>query len=112
MNELKDVVFAINSNSAPIPDSLSGNFYHSCCDIIKDDLLLMVIDFLAGNQIPKAITHTCLILVPKVDFPQAFNELRPFSLNNFSCKIISSLINHRLSKIMNKLISPNQIDFI
>lgn len=86
--------------------------YQSCWDIIKDDLLLMVLDFFAGNQIPKAITHTCLILIRKVDCPQTFNDLRPISLSNFSCKIISSLLNQRLSPLLHKLISPNQTGFI
>ncbi|KAM3288257.1 hypothetical protein P3S67_021687 [Capsicum chacoense] len=66
----------------------------------------------SGNQIPKAITHTCLILIPKVECPQTFNELRPISLNNFSCTIISSLINKKLSLLMDKLIFPNQTSFI
>lgn len=72
----------------------------------------MINGFLAGNQIPKAITHTCLVFIPKVDNVQAFNDLRPISLSNFSCKIISSLMNKQLSPLMNKLISPNQIGFI
>nr|XP_033510896.1 uncharacterized protein LOC117275700 [Nicotiana tomentosiformis] len=112
MEELKDVVFSLSPSSAPGPDGLSGRFYHSCWDIIKDDLLLMISDFFEGNQIPKAITHTCLILIPKVDNPHAFNELRPISLSNFSCKIISSLVNQRLSPLMNKLISPYQTGLI
>ncbi|XP_019227829.1 PREDICTED: uncharacterized protein LOC109209105 [Nicotiana attenuata] len=112
MEELKAVVFSMSPSSAPGLDGLSGKFYHSCWDIIKDDLLLMINDFFAGNQIPKAMTHTCLILIPKVDNPQAFNELRPIILGNFSCKIISSLMNQRLSPLMDKLISPYQTGFI
>lgn len=72
----------------------------------------MILDFFAGNQIPKAITHTCLTLFPKVDCPQSFTELRPISLSNFSCKIISKMMNQRLSPLMQKLVSPNQTGFI
>ncbi|XP_075112636.1 uncharacterized protein LOC142182308 [Nicotiana tabacum] len=85
MEEFKVVVFSTSPSSALGPD---------------------------GNQIPKAMTHTCLILIPKVDNPLSFNELRPISLDNFSCKIISSLVNQRLSPFMNKIISPYQIGFI
>lgn len=112
MEELRDVVFSMSSNSSPGPDGFSGKFYHFCWDIIKDDLLLMISDFFAGNLIPRSITHTCLILIPKVDSPQAFTDLRPISLSNFSYKIISSLMNKRLSILMNNLISSNQTGFI
>ncbi|XP_019266683.1 PREDICTED: uncharacterized protein LOC109244105 [Nicotiana attenuata] len=86
MEELKDVVFSMSSQSAPGPDGVSGKFYHSCWEIIKEDLLLMVLDF--------------------------FAELRPISLSNFSCKILSKLVNQRLSPLMQKLVSPNQTGFI
>nr|XP_009626730.1 uncharacterized protein LOC104117382 [Nicotiana tomentosiformis] len=65
-----------------------------------------------GTDIPKALTHTFLVLLPKMDSPQSFTELRPISLSNFSCKIISKLMNQRLSPLMQKLVSPNQTGFI
>lgn len=74
--------------------------------------MLMILDFFAGNQIPKAFTHTCLVLIPKVDYPQSFTKLRPISLSNFSCKIMSKLVNQRLSPLMQKLVSLNQTGFI
>nr|XP_016484268.1 PREDICTED: uncharacterized protein LOC107804843 [Nicotiana tabacum] len=45
IEELKDVVFSMSSQSAPSPDEVSAKLYHSCIDI------------------PKALTHTCLKLV-------------------------------------------------
>ncbi|XP_009621758.1 uncharacterized protein [Nicotiana tomentosiformis] len=47
-----------------------------------------------------------------VECPQSFTELRPISLSNFSCKILSKLVNWRLSPLMQKLVSPNQTGFI
>lgn len=44
---------------------------------------------------------TCLILISKMDNPRAFTDLLPISLSNFSCKIISSLVNRRLNSLMN-----------
>nr|XP_009784190.1 PREDICTED: uncharacterized protein LOC104232631 [Nicotiana sylvestris] len=60
-------------------------------------------DVVFCTDMPKALTHTCLVLLPKVDSPQSFTELRPISLSNFSCKIISKLMNQRLSPLMQKL---------
>lgn len=44
MDEIKDVVFSMSSKSNLGTDDLSGKFYHSCWDIIKHDLLLMIYD--------------------------------------------------------------------
>ncbi|XP_019237050.1 PREDICTED: uncharacterized protein LOC109217274 [Nicotiana attenuata] len=49
MEELKVVVFSLSPSSAPGPDGLSGKFYQSCWDIIKEDLLLIVSDFFAAD---------------------------------------------------------------
>ncbi|OIT20481.1 hypothetical protein A4A49_65757, partial [Nicotiana attenuata] len=43
MSELKEVVFSMNPNSAAGPDGMNGKFYQSCWDIIKEDLLLVVL---------------------------------------------------------------------
>lgn len=72
----------------------------------------MVLDFFAGTQMPRSFTHTCLVMIPKVECPQEFTDLRPISLGKFSCKIISKLLNNRLAPLMHKLISPYQTGFI
>lgn len=72
MEEVKEVVFSVDSQSAPGPDEVTGRFYQSCWEIIKEDLLIMILDIFASSEIPKALTHTCLILLPKVECPQAF----------------------------------------
>lgn len=46
MEEIKEVVFLGSSQSAPGPDGVSGKFYHSCWEIRKEDLLLMIFYFL------------------------------------------------------------------
>ena len=38
MDELKQVIFSTNPNSAPGPDGFGGMFYQSCWNIIKFDL--------------------------------------------------------------------------
>nr|XP_009608741.1 uncharacterized protein LOC104102667 [Nicotiana tomentosiformis] len=112
MEELKDIVFSMSSYSAPGPDGISKKFYHTCWEIIKDDLLLMVLDYFAGTELPRSFTHTCLIMIPKVDCPQKFTEFRPISFSNFSCKIISKLMNYKLTPLIQKLVSPCQAGFI
>ncbi|XP_060182093.1 uncharacterized protein LOC132611726 [Lycium barbarum] len=112
MQELKDTVFSMDPGSAPGPNGMTGIFYHKCWDIISTDLLNMIIEIFKGGIINRAISHSCLILIPKVKSPQAFSDFRPISLSNFSCKILSKLINGRLTSIMDKIISQNQSGFM
>ncbi|XP_075097863.1 uncharacterized protein LOC142175183 [Nicotiana tabacum] len=91
MEELKAVVFSMSPSSAPGPDGLFGKFYHSCWDIIKDDLLLMINDFFAGFIKGSSITENIMMtqnmvhnitkpstngnVVLKVDMPKAYDRV-------------------------------------
>ncbi|XP_015160504.1 uncharacterized protein [Solanum tuberosum] len=45
IEELRQVVFAMNPNSAAGPDGIGGKFYQACCSIIKEDLMAAVQSF-------------------------------------------------------------------
>ncbi|WMV30181.1 hypothetical protein MTR67_023566 [Solanum verrucosum] len=112
MEELKQFVFAMNLNSAAGPDGFGGKFYQACWSIIKEDLLEVVQSFFCGNNMPKFMTHACLVLLPKNEQPIRFKDLRPISLSNFSNKIISKLLSMRLATFLPLLVSNNQSDFV
>ncbi|XP_070019658.1 uncharacterized protein [Nicotiana sylvestris] len=57
-------------------------------------------------------SHTCLVLIPKIDAPETFSDLRPISLSNVSSKIISKILSRRLNPLLTKLISNNQSGFV
>ncbi|KAK6780088.1 hypothetical protein RDI58_022272 [Solanum bulbocastanum] len=112
MEELKEVVYSMNPNSAAGPDGMNGYFFQNCWDIINKDLLAVIQAFFSGQMIPKYITHACLVLLPKVKHPNKLSEFRPISLSNFTCKIISKILCLRLTPILPNLISPNQSGFV
>ncbi|KAK6782003.1 hypothetical protein RDI58_019799 [Solanum bulbocastanum] len=112
LEELKDVVFSMNPNSAAGPDGMNGNFYQNCWHIIKHDLLEVIQAFFCGQMIPKYFSHSCIVLLPKVSNPTKLREFRPISLSNFISKIISKLLSGRLGPILPELISPNQSGFV
>nr|XP_019067280.1 uncharacterized protein LOC109119268 [Solanum lycopersicum] len=89
MDELKEVVFSMNPNSAAGPDGMNG-----------------------GQMIPKYFSHSSVVLLPKVNNPNKLTEFRPISLSNFTSKIISKLVSNRLSPILPSLISANQSGFV
>ncbi|XP_070020722.1 uncharacterized protein [Nicotiana sylvestris] len=112
IQELKEIVFDMSFDIALGPNGMSRLFYHHCWDIIAEDLHNMILDFFNGSCLPRSILYSYLILVPKVKSPQEFFEMRPIRLSNFSCKIISTMLNSRLSKIINNLVSHNQTSYM
>ena len=64
----------MNPHSAPGPDGFGTKFYQACFDIIKKDLMDVVKSFFNGSMMPRYMTHSCLILLPKVDHPSRLKE--------------------------------------
>jgi len=108
VEEIKKVVFELNSDSASGPDGFTGHFYQVCWDIVGRDVVNVVEAFFNGSTLPKSITHTNLVLLPTKKVIQSFSNIRPISLSNFLNKVISRVIHDRLERLLPRLISPNQ----
>ncbi|KAL0448794.1 UNVERIFIED_CONTAM: hypothetical protein Slati_1435800 [Sesamum latifolium] len=61
---------------------------------------------------PRSFTATTIVLIPKVDSPQTWNDFRPISLCNVTNKILSKLLYRRISQALPELISPSQSGFV
>lgn len=71
-------------------------------------MVKFVQSFFEGKRLTKFYAHTCMVLIPKVQSPSNFAELRPISLSNFSAKIISKVLVGRLNPLLPRLISEHQ----
>lgn len=60
---------------------------------------------------PKA-TCSNMVLIPKVQNPRKFAELKPISVSNFCYKIIARVMLDHLNKCLHKLIAPEQAGFV
>lgn len=109
--EVKQVVFSLNADSASEPDKFSRQFYQSAGKLLKKTLRTWLKHFY-GYELPRYLTHTNLVLIPKKKVVTNFGDLRPISLNIFSNKIISRIINDRIIKVLPRLISSYQADFV
>lgn len=110
--EVKQVVFSMNPNSAVGPIGMSGKFFHICWDITKNGLFKVVVAFFCGHSMLKYMTHSFLVLIPKVEHPNKLSKFRPISLRNFSNKIIYKLLSIRFSLILENHILENQSGFV
>lgn len=71
-----------------------------------------VLEFFRGKSLTKFFSHTCLVLIPKIDTPSCFSDFIPISLYNFTNKIIFKILSLRLNPLLHKLVSINQSNFV
>ncbi|XP_060194976.1 uncharacterized protein LOC132624175 [Lycium barbarum] len=70
-----------------------------------------MIAFFDEQTLPKSITHTSLILLPKKNSIETFADVRPISLSKFINKVISRMVQDKLECLLPSIISPNQFGF-
>nr|XP_027124187.1 uncharacterized protein LOC113740870 [Coffea arabica] len=110
--EIREVVFAMEVNSAPGPDGFGVGFYQVCWSIIKDDLVAAISVFFQGVGQPRGWSSALLVLIPKVEGACQWRDFRPISLCNVNSKIISKILATRLNKVLPQIIAPWQTGFV
>ncbi|XP_075109126.1 uncharacterized protein LOC142180920 [Nicotiana tabacum] len=110
--EVKQAMYGLNGDSAGGSDGFNGCFFHSCWDIVGEDVMDMVKAFFNGQDLPRFITHTNLVLLPKKKEVITFSDMRPISLSNFINKVFSRVIHERLAGLLRNLISDEQAGFV
>ncbi|XP_027158138.1 uncharacterized protein LOC113759763 [Coffea eugenioides] len=66
---------------------------------------------MCGVPIPRSISSTLIVLLPKVDASRTFSDFRPISLCTFVNKVFTKILSNRLKSVMPLLISPEQSAF-
>lgn len=112
IGEVWQVIQQLNPDSAPGNDGFTGHFYRACWDTIKTDVYEVVVDFFRGGYLPRTITDTSLVLIPKVQDASSISEYMPISLCNFSRKIVSKILANILSVLLPKLVTQEQEGFV
>lgn len=72
----------------------------------------MVIAFFFGGKLPRFITHTNLVLLPKKLVVNNFSDLRLILLSNFITKIFSRIVHERIKSIFPDIVSKEQASFV
>lgn len=87
IEEVQKIVFEMDGNSAARPDEFTEKFFQVAWDIVETNIYEQVLNFFCGADIPRGITSTFIVLIPKVSNPQDFTQYRPISLCNFINKL-------------------------
>ncbi|KAK4409423.1 hypothetical protein Sango_0015300 [Sesamum angolense] len=107
--DIKEVVFSINKDIVVGPDGFSSAFFQASWDTIAEDVCTAVTDFFRGTPMPRSFTATSIILIPKNDSPQSWSEFIPICLCNVTNKILSKLLDTKISQALPDLISPSRV---
>ena len=107
--EVKLALFAIHPKKA---DGMTALFYHKLWDIVKDNLIRMVNQFLLHGEMANGLNDTNICLIPKTTRPNEMSQIRPISLCNVSYMIISKVLCQRLRKFLPDRISETQSAFV
>lgn len=112
MEEVKAATFQLGASKAPGPDGLTGMFYQSHWEVIKEDIYRAVQNFFSSGSLPVALNRTAITLIPKTPNPECLDQYRPISLCNYAYKIFSKVLANRLKPLLPVLISEEQSAFV
>ena len=62
--------------------------------------------------LPEGVNHALLVLVPKVQHSESLAQMRPISLCNVGCKVVTKILTNRLNDVMDGIIASNQSSFV
>lgn len=112
LEEIKDVVFDMKTNSAPGPNGFGVIFFRKYWEIIKGDIYSMFKDFHLGRLDIKRLNYGVITLIPKLKEANTIRQYRPICLLNVDYKIFTKVLTNRLVPVARKVVGRNQIGFI
>jgi hypothetical protein len=110
--EIYQTIISLGLNKAPGPNGMTGLFYKTYWNIVKNQVVTSIQSFFRGGYMLKEFNHTNIALILKIDNPSQMNHFRPISLTNFNYKIISKILSNRFKPLLQKIISPTQSAFL
>ncbi|CAM8926233.1 unnamed protein product [Rhodiola kirilowii] len=110
--EVRNALFQMCPTKAPGPDGFSALFYQKCWNIVKADVVEVVLRCLNSKILDRELNSTNIVLIPKVKDALSLEQFRPISLCNVIMKIISKSLVNRLQRCLDKVISSNQSAFV
>ena len=112
MEEVKQVVFGMEKNTASGPDHLPMEFFQICWDVIKQDLMDMFEEFYESKLDLSRLNYGTITLIPKIKEANQIQQYRPICLLNVVFKFFSKTLMLRLESVMERIINKGQTAFL
>ncbi|XP_065859834.1 uncharacterized protein [Euphorbia lathyris] len=103
---------SIGATKAPGIDGIPASFYHKHWDTVKEGIYSFIIGVFSGSNDIRLVNKTLLVLIPKIEKPSSFLQMRPISLCNVLYKAITKIVANRIRRILPEIISQNQGSFV
>eukprot|EP00253_Pinus_taeda_P007867 PITA_07867 len=110
--EVSEVIKEMQNGKAPSPDGFNVDFFKSCWNIVKLDILNIVEDSRLNKNILKVLNTSFISLIPKQDNAQTLDRLRPIALCNVAYMIISKFVANRLKPLLPTLVYVEQPGYV
>ncbi|CAN1304339.1 Transposon TX1 uncharacterized 149 kDa protein [Linum perenne] len=110
--EIRKVVFQMDSKRAPCPDGFNATFYKVSWNIIGADFTDAVLGFFNTSKMLPELNATSLTLIPKVKSPSQVREFRPISCCSLFYKCVAKILAARMQLVLPDIISESQSGFV
>ena len=110
--EVSEVIKGMKTGKDPSPDGFNFDFFKSCWEIVKQDIVDVVKDSRKNKTILKVLNASFLSLIPKQENGMTPNRFRPIALCNVVYKIISKVIANRIKPFLPTLVSEEQTGYV
>ncbi|CAI5974965.1 unnamed protein product [Closterium sp. NIES-65] len=110
--EVKAAFKDMAKNKSPGLDGLPKELFENNWDLLGGSFMSLVKDFTATAKLPAETKGAVTILMHKKGEKNQLGNYRPITLLNFTFKIQAKVLADRLKKVLHKVISPEQYDFI
>nr|XP_027088662.1 uncharacterized protein LOC113710011 [Coffea arabica] len=112
IHEVRGVIFSMDGDSAAGLDGFTGKLFTVAWEVVVVDVHRAIASFFCGAMLPRSVTATAIVLLPKVQCPQDFTQFRPISLCNFVNKAIFKILSTLLARVFPRIISLQQSGFV
>jgi hypothetical protein len=99
-------------NKAAGPDKIPIEFYQTCWEIVKYDIIQLFDEFFKGKIGISRINYGIITLLPKRSDASSIQQYRPICLLNCIYKLITKTLTLRVEEVADKLIHSNQSAFM
>jgi hypothetical protein len=110
--EIKHALFQMERNKAAGPDKIPVDFFQSCWDIIKKDIMEIFKDLYNNKLDVSRLDYGVITLLPKTADANKIQQFRTICLLNCLYKWITKVLTIRLILVAAKIICAEQTAFI
>jgi hypothetical protein len=100
--EVQKIVFQMDHNKTSGPDGFPVELYQACWDIIKNELMVLFMDFHLGYLPLYSLNFGTIILIPKCREAITIQQYKPICLLNISFKLFTKVATNRITKVAKK----------